>query len=60
MFNVSTDIFITINLAGVPFVLVVIYFYMSELKEKQKTIKQKEKILEKRISELEEQVKKKE
>ena len=55
IFNVN--IIIGIILCRIPFVLVVLYFYLDEQKEKQKREQQKEKTLEERIKLLEERQK---
>ena len=60
MWIFSENVLIGIILSGIPFALVVIYFYLDEKKEKQKRKQQKVKTLEKRITELENQIKKKE
>ena len=60
MWIFTESVLIWINLLGIPFVLVVLYFYFDEQKDKQKKENKKEKLLEERITELEKQLKKKE
>ncbi len=55
MWIFSENVFIWIILTGIPFVLVVLYFYLDEQKEKQKREQKRVKTLEKRITELEKQ-----
>ena len=55
MWILSENIIIGIIICGIPFLAVVLYFYLDEKNEKQKKEQQRVKTLEKRITELEQQ-----